>query len=56
MFIIEIGRATEIKSGEAANKYRIEFFNSEKTTTSIILIEFTEIGVFYVNNVKFGQI
>jgi len=55
-FVIDLGRSVEIKNGKASNKYRIEFVDDNKNTTSIILIEFTEEGNFLVNNILFGKI
>lgn len=55
-FVIDIGRSTEIKNGKAPNEYKIEFIGTDKTTKSIITLEFTEIGIFNVNEVQFGQI
>ena len=55
-FVFDIGRSTEIKNGKVANIYRIEFIDVNKTTSSIIILEFTETGIFNVNDVQFGQI
>ena len=56
LFTIDIGSSPDIKSGKVSQKYRMEFINAAKELSSIILIEFTDEGKFFVNNKPFGQI